>query len=293
MRIVFIGAVEFSRRALRRLLDNGAEVVGVCTLRESSFNSDFADLSALCESRGVPWRHTPDINAPATVAWIKQLRPDVVFCFGWSRLVGTDLLRAAPLGVVGYHPAALPANRGRHPLIWALALGLKTTASTFFFMDEGADSGDVLSQRPIAIDDDDDAGTLYAKMTDVALAQLDEFVPQLASGNYPRRAQSHEGANVWRKRGRQDGQIDWRMSAVAIHNLVRALTKPYCGAHFTAAGADFKVWKCAVVDDVPDNIEPGKVLAVDGIGPLIKCGAGAIRLLQSEPAFHPKAGDYL
>jgi len=51
------------------------------------------------------------------------------------------------LGVIDFHPAALPANRGRHPIIWALVLGLQETASTFFFMDEGADSGDIISQE--------------------------------------------------------------------------------------------------------------------------------------------------
>jgi methionyl-tRNA formyltransferase len=85
------------------------------------------------------------------------------------------------LGVVGFHPAALPENRGRHPLIWALVLGLEETASTFFFMDEGADSGDLLSQRRISIEPADDAGSLYARITEVAMCQIREFVPLLES----------------------------------------------------------------------------------------------------------------
>jgi methionyl-tRNA formyltransferase len=63
------------------------------------------------------------------------------FCLGWSNLLKAEILKAAPLGVIGFHPAALPANRGRHPLIWALGLGLDETATTFFFMDKGADRG--------------------------------------------------------------------------------------------------------------------------------------------------------
>ena len=60
------------------------------------------------------------------------MRPDIIFCFGWSRLIKEELLKIPKKGVVGYHPAMLPKNRGRHPLIWALALGIKTTGSTFF-----------------------------------------------------------------------------------------------------------------------------------------------------------------
>jgi methionyl-tRNA formyltransferase len=154
----------------------------------------------------------------------------------------SEMLGIAPLGVVGFHPSKLPANRGRHPLIWALVLGLKETASTFFFMDEGVDSGDILSQKTIEIFEDDDAGDLYQKVTETALVQLEDFVPYLEEGCYDRVLQDHDKANVWCKRGKKDGRIDWRMSARSIHNLVRGLTKPYVGAHFELNDEEIKVW---------------------------------------------------
>lgn len=293
MRIVFIGAVEFSLRALERLLAMKAEVVGVCTLRESKHNADHADLAALCERFSVPWVYAEDINSTETLEWIAGRTPDVIFCFGWSRLLKESLLGVAPLGVVGYHPAALPANRGRHPLIWALVLGLERTASTFFFMDAGADSGNVLSQREILINDADDARTLYDKVTQSALQQIEEFVPQLASGDYRRHKQDEHLANTWRKRGMADGKIDWRMSARSIHNLVRGLAKPYVGAHFVVDGMEIKVWKTSIIDIAPRNMEPGKVLAQKNSGPVVKCGEDAICLLVTEPPFQPAIGSYL
>ena len=87
------------------------------------------------------------------------------------------MLTLPSLGLVGYHPALLPQNRGRHPIIWALALGLEETGSTFFFMDEGADTGDILSQRRVPITPEDDAGTLYDKLTTTALDQINAFCP--------------------------------------------------------------------------------------------------------------------
>jgi len=135
-------------------------------------------------------------------------------------LLGEKLLNIAPLGVVGYHPAALPANRGRHPIIWALALDLNETASTFFFMDEGADRNDILSQRKVIIDGAGAAASLYEKITLCALNQIQTFVSRLESGRYQRVAQDRTQNNVWRKRKQKDGQIDWRMSAKVIRNLV-------------------------------------------------------------------------
>ena len=96
----------------------------------------------MCRKNNIPVRYTPSINSEEVIGWISDLAPDVIFCFGWSQLFKKKLLNIASLGVIGFHPALLPANRGRHPLIWSLILGLKETGSSFFFMDEGADSGD-------------------------------------------------------------------------------------------------------------------------------------------------------
>jgi methionyl-tRNA formyltransferase len=293
MRIVFIGTVEFSRRALGRLLAIRAEIVGVCTLRTSKFNADHVDLSALSASLGIPWCYAEDINSVEVLSWIQDKSPDVIFCFGWSRLLKQNLLTLAPLGVVGFHPAALPANRGRHPLIWALVLGLEKTASTFFFMDAGADSGDILSQREIIIDDTDDASDLYDKVTQTALEQIEEFVPQLTKGTFKRSKQDHLLASTWRKRGSAEGKIDWRMSAQSIHNLVRGLSKPYVGAHFIVNGQEIKLWKTALLSISTPNIEPGKVLEQTSAGPVVKCGEDAVCLLITEPKFEPIVGNYL
>lgn len=292
MRILFIGAVQFSRGALEQVIAAGAQVAGVCTLAQSVFNADHCDLSSVAQAHGIPWLHADDINSAATLDWIRAQRPDIIFCFGWSKLLKSDLLNLAPMGVVGFHPAALPANRGRHPIIWALALGLTRTASTFFFMDEGADSGDILSQRPVTIGESDDAAALYEKVTQTALAQIAEFLPKLIGGHYPRVKQDHSLANTWRKRGAADGKVDWRMPARGIHNLVRALARPYVGAHFVADGAEIKLWRTEMVTGLPANLEPGKVVAWAG-GPVVRCGEDAIRLLETAPDFAPAPGSYL
>lgn len=293
MRIVLIGTVIFSRHMLQQLIEMGAAVEGVCTAQSAQLNSDYADLGPLCERHDIPLLRTDDINGAPTLEWIRARRPDVVLCFGWSRLIGRELLSLPPLGVVGYHPAELPANRGRHPLIWALVLGLDKTASTFFQMDEGADSGDILSQLPVAITDDDDAGSLYNKIVHAARGQLAEFVPAMARGQLQPRPQPTARTNHWRKRGAADGRIDWRMPARGIHNLVRALAPPYPGADFLHAGTPIKVWKTEVTTDAPTNAEPGKVLAYRAGKPIVRCGDQAIVLLETDPPFSPTVGAYL
>lgn len=293
MRIVFIGSVEFSARTLEALVGMGADVVGVCTSSRPGGNADHVDLAPIARAAGIDVLDTPDVNDAASVAWIASRRPDVIFCFGWSRLLKAPLLAVAPLGVVGFHPSALPANRGRHPIIWALALGLRETASTFFFMDAGADTGDILSQVPVPILGTDDARTLYDRIVGIAIDQLRAFVPALAAGRHERVPQDASRANAWRKRSADDGRIDWRMTATSIHALVRALTRPYVGAHFVHQGRAYTVWRAEVEADAPMHLEPGKVLTVDGAGVLVKAGAGAVRLVEVDPPFTIAPGAYL
>lgn len=295
MRVAFIGCVQYSRILLAHLLERLPEVqvVGVATREASSFNADFDSLRPLTEAAGLPCFLARGNDQESLADWLRELRPDVIYCFGWSYLLRREILAIPRLGVIGFHPTALPANRGRHPLIWALALGLPETASTFFFMDEGADSGDVLSQRPIPILDEDDAGTLYAKVTAVAREQMEVFTRQLAAGDFPRVPQDHARATSWRKRGRADGQVDWRMSSRAVHDLVRALTRPYVGAHCVAEGRDVKLWRTARVEGAPPNAEPGKVLAVSGERVTVRCGEGAVEIIEHEFPELPRPGSYL
>ena len=293
MKILFIGTVEFSKIALQKLIELNAQVVGVCTKEKSEFNSDFAELRPICEKNKIPYKYVDNINSKDNCNWIKSLNPDVIFCFGWSNLLKKNILTLAPMGVLGFHPSELPKNRGRHPLIWALALGLKKSASTFFFMDEGIDSGEILSQKNFDILSNDDAQTLYDKMINIALLQIEEFLPQLEKKNYQTIKQNDETSNIWRKRVKTDGQIDFRMESQAIYNLVRALTKPYVGAHINYKEKEITVWKVEIVENKQNNIESGKVLDINEDKILVKTYDGAIRITHHEFEKIPNIGEYL
>lgn len=293
MRILFIGTVQFSKKALQKLIELNAKVVGVCTKEKSDFNSDFADLRPLCKKKKIPIKFVNDINSKENFNWIKSLNPDIIFCFGWSSLLKKKILTLPPKGVLGFHPSKLPQNRGRHPLIWALALGLKKSASTFFFMDKGADSGEVLSQKDFKILDSDDAKSLYNKFVRIALLQIEDFLPLLQKKKYRTIKQNHKLSNIWRKRNNIDGQIDFRMTSRAIYNLVRALTRPYIGAHIKYNGKEIIVWKVEIINNKQNNIESGKVLDIKRDKIFVKTYDGTVKITHHEFKKLPKIGEYL
>lgn len=291
---IFIGCVESSYVLLECLLQHKYSVIGIITADNSKVNADFHSLVPLAKKYKIDYICTKDINDRDTITFIKSKNPEVIYCFGWSRLIKSELLSIPKYGVVGFHPAALPTNRGRHPLIWSLVLGLDKTASTFFIMDEGADTGDIISQEEIIIDDTDDANTLYNKVLETAKKQILEFTAQFANGTVRRLPQDIGNGNTWRKRGQLDGQIDWRMSCKGIYNLVRGLTHPYVGAHFLYGDKEIKVWKCeGIVSKEYQNIEPGKVLYVNSPkNYMVKVYDGIIHILDSDEV-NLTEGEYL
>lgn len=291
MKILYIGSVQFSKDMLIKLLRFKAEIAGIITTQKAGINTDFADLSSIARKFGIPLRRVADINTKDTAAWIKALGADIIFCFGFSQMLKRDILHSVPMGVIGFHPARLPQNRGRHPIVWALALGLGETASTFFFIDKGADSGDILSQRVLKISYGDDARTLYAKVTKTAARQIEELLPRLITGTASRLPQDRRKTNYWRRRYKEDGMIDFRMTSRAIYNLVRALTRPYIGAHLVHKGREIKVWRAKEVKVRSENIEPGRVLKVMGRKLLIKCYDNAIMLTEHDFDKLPERGE--
>ncbi len=294
MRILFIGCVESSYRLLKKLIEIKANVAGVITKEEAGQNSDYCDLRPLCAENDIPVCIVKNVNDSISMDFIKKCNPDIGFCFGWSQLLREEILEMFPQGVVGFHPASLPMNRGRHPIIWALVLGLDDTASSFFMLSQDADEGDVVSQIRVPILYEDDARSLYDKIMQTAEVQIEELVRAFENNRVSKTKQNIKSGNTWRKRNKADGEIDWRMSSRGIYNLVRALTRPYVGAHLIYDGNEYKVWKVQELEVTGlDNTEPGKVLAINPDGTIdIKTGENAVRLIDYD-RFDVNVGSYV
>lgn len=285
MRILFVGGVEFSRHCLQEVVKSGGNVVGVITVekKDAKFNSDYVDLGETASRLDIPVHYVEKIRNPESVALIRSIAPDVIFVFGFSQLISKEILDIPRLGCVGTHPALLPKNRGRHPLIWALVEGLPQSGLTFFYLDEGADSGDIMWQKPFTIGLNDDASTLYGKIRDLASQAIAEFVPQLNSNTAPRIQQDASQATYWRKRTAQDGEIHWEQPGMTIYNLVRALTHPYPGSHTFLGKEKIIVWKALppVSESAGSGTEePGTVVEASGATRRVRTGDGYLTILE-------------
>lgn len=293
MKILFVGCVKSSERFLKAIYyKTNAEIIGVVTKTQSNFNADHVSLHNFCKKNNIDWLDYE--NNGQLLGWVRLKKPDIIYCFGWSHLLPNEIYSMPPLGTVGYHPTLLPKNRGRHPIIWTLVLGLKETGSTFFYLTDTPDAGDILNQRKITVEGSDNANTLYEKLLIAGEQQAIQMTNDIMGGKLTPIKQDEKHASYWRKRTKEDGKIDWRMNAKTILNLINALTKPYIGAHFEYNQIDIIVWKAEIVECKGfENIEPGKIVDADSETFTVKTADKLLRILEFQGDFIPEIGEYL
>jgi len=298
MRILFIGSAHSSKFLLEKCFELKLNIVGVCTLKNSK-NDDFCDLKKHFKLNDNLSIYTKNINSYKNYFWIKNKKPDLIFCFGWSQILGKNIIKLAKKMTIGFHPSELPKNRGKHPVIWSLVLGLKKTASTFFIIkNEHVDSGAIISQKTILISKSDNASSLYKKIITTSCNQLTSIIKKIEN-NIPLNfyLKKKTKINYWRKRIFNDGRIDWRMSATSIYNLVKALSKPYNNARFNYENKEIKILKAKIItkknNSLINNLEPGKILKKTHNYFDVKCGEGVIRVLETSRFNYFKIKHYL
>lgn len=275
MRIVLVGAVESTRVAFSTLLSMNVPPAALVTLPLQALgrHSDAVDLSDLADQAGVPLVFTADVNAPEALARLRALMPDLILVVGWSQICKAEFRSVARLGCIGFHPSALPRLRGRAVIPWTILTRQDTTGSTFFFLDDGVDTGDIIAQSIFPLDERETARTLYAKHLTSIAGLLPEVLSQLDHHSPRRIRQDESGASYCARRGPEDGLIDWRASADDILRLIRAVGDPYPGAFTRYGPSRIRIDEARPYDGGMRFIGlPGQIQAYSPEGPVVLCG---------------------
>ena len=184
------------------------------------------------------------------------MEADTLFSFYYRKLVKDDVLSVFKGGCYNLHGSMLPLYRGRAPVNWVLVNGETQTGVTLHHMTSKPDAGDIVAQQAIAIEPRDTAKTLMGKVHAAAGELLDTVLPQIIAGTATRTPQDESEATVYPRRTPEDGRIDWSMSSEGVHNLVRAVTRPYPGAIGQVGERVVRIWKTTQVaqsHEVPRN----------------------------------------
>jgi len=277
MKIAFIGGVRFSHEVLSEILEHGWDVCVVFSYLDSKKKnySDYSNFDLLTKKFELNHVKVDNINDPKNIELLESLQPDLILVMGWSQLLKNKIISIPKFGVIGSHPTELPKFRGRAPIPWSIIKGLKNSALTFFFIEEGIDDGDILDQRFFKIDESDDASIVYDKITDLGKIMILDNLNKIKNNSFSRKKQNqNEFVENWPKRTPEDGKIDWKNSAKQIHTLIRATTHPYPGAFCFLNNNCIKIWNASIINENFTSV--GKIIKINQNGVQVSTGNNSI-----------------
>ena len=233
---------EVGVRCVRELLAQGVKIPLLFSHADDPNETQwFGSVQQLAGEHGLKVV-SPD--SPNTAQWIAEgaaLKPDFVFSFYYRYMLDKAWLALPRLGALNIHGSLLPKYRGRAPVHWAIIRGETTTGASLHYMVEKPDAGALVDQEAVPILENDTALEVSIKVADAAQTVLRRSLPRLIAGSAPSLPLDLKQGSYFGRRSPEDGRIDWRSGARAIHNLVRAVAPPFPGAFTEVNGCRLKV----------------------------------------------------
>lgn len=216
-----------------------------------------------------------DLRDPEFINELRLLDADVFVVFAF-RILPKEIYSMPRNGSFNLHGSLLPKYRGAAPIQWSIINGDKETGVTTFFLREKVDTGEIILQRKLAIDECDDFGALHDKMSSLASDVIMETLDLIEKGEARVFKQNDSIASAAPKITKEICTIDWMRSAVEIQNLVRGLS-PHPAAFFTSHGKIVKLFRTRIAP--ADNLKPGEIRLTKKTA-FIGCGRGALEILE-------------
>ena len=289
MTIIFMGTPDFSVPTLHLLLENEYDLQAVVTQPDRPKGRGrkvvASPVKVLAGHYQIPVFQPEKVRAPQIQQQLKDIAPDAIVVVAYGQILPESILQIPRLGCINVHASLLPKYRGAAPIQWAIIQGENETGVTTMFMDKGMDTGDILFQKTVPIEEEDTAGTLHDKLAFEGAELLLQTLQNLEQGRIMPTSQNHDAATYAPLLKKKDGAIDWQEPAFRIYNKVRGLF-PWPGAYTYFQGKTLKLLQVKVEQELEGValLAPGTVVALDSVsGPAIVTGEGYIRILEVQP----------
>jgi methionyl-tRNA formyltransferase len=303
MRIIFMGTPEPAVPTLKQLIEQGHEVLAVFTQPDRPVGRHQVltppPVKLLAEQHGMAVYQPEKIKNNEEVRQVFQsLAPDLTVVVAYGRILPPWLLAIPKLGCVNVHFSLLPKYRGAAPVNWAIARGEPETGVTTMLMDEGMDTGPILLQRKCELGSDETAPELMERLALVGAELLSETLEGIQSGSVAPVPQDHSQATSAPMLKREDGLIDWNLTAQEIRNRLRGF-QPWPGAWTMLKGTRLMIWRAEAEpgsSEAERHVLPGTLSEMRKDAFAIGCGGGSqliVKEVQLEGKKRLGAGEFL
>ncbi len=279
MNILFCGTPQFAVPTLERLLAEKFAVELVITNpdepRGRGYELQAPPVKQAATRAGLQVFQPAKLKDPATVEFLSKFHPDAIVVVAYGHIIPKWMIDLPKYGCINLHASLLPKYRGAAPIQWALIRGETVTGITTMKIDPGLDTGDVLMKREIPIRDEDTTETLSERLSPVGAELMVETLRRLERGDLVPHPQDNSLATLAPMLKKEDGVIDWTLSADEIWWRVRGL-RPWPGAYTTFRGENLHIWTASPsATAAPSGADPGTLLPE--LGKLsVVCGKGTV-----------------
>ena len=262
MRFAFVTCVQIGLSCIEEIYNLGFDLKLIITLKEDKGvkKSGRIFIDDFCKNNNIELLKVESINENICSEKVRSLNIDWLFIIGWSQIAKSVIIDSPNNGVIGAHPTLLPKGRGRASIPWAILKSLEYTGVTFFKIDEGVDTGKIIAQEIIRIDEKENATSLYNKVVAAHVNLIGKLLPNLIKSNIKYQFQDESKASYWPSRRPEDGEINLKGSVLEAEKLIRATTKPYPGAYFFRNHKKIIIWKAKLIEKRDLNIDKGDIL---------------------------------
>ena len=294
MRVVFMGTPDIAATCLKKVIEDGFDVVGVYTQPDRPKGRGMklvaSPVKELAIANNIPVFQPENFKAEETVEQLQALKPDICAVVAYGRILPQSVLDIPTKGCVNIHASILPQYRGSAPYQWAVLDGRKETGVTAQYMALKMDAGDVIDVSKTPIGSDETAGELLDRLAVLGAELLSKTLRRFEAGDVPATPQDEAAVSYAPMLDKSMCPIDWNKTAQQVHDHVRGL-HPWPVATAELGGTWFKIHSTAIVEG---SGAPGSILGLTKTGLRVACGEGAveIRILQAEGGKRMAAPDY-
>lgn len=287
-KVVFMGTPDFSVPVLETLIEH-CDVIGVVTQPDKEVGRKreivFSPIKNCALEHGI--KVLQPVSIRQEYEEVTDLNPDIIVTCAYGQIIPKVLLDFPKYGCINVHASLLPKLRGGAPIHKAIIEGYKETGVTIMYMDEGMDSGDIISQQSYLIKQTDNVGTLHDILSVMGARLLIETLPSIINGTNNRVKQDAKEVTFAYTVKREEEHLDFNDKVLNVYNKIRGLN-PWPLANMNIDDVEYKVLEAEY--ELKDNLTSGEIVEVSKTSFKIACRDGIISIKKIKP-FGKKAMD--
>ena len=301
MNVVFMGTPDFAAGILKAVADAGYRITGVVAQpdrpRGRKMEVRPGPVRTEAGKRGIPVFQPEKVRDEEAVRRIRGMEPDLIIVAAFGQIIPPSILTMPVYGCINVHASLLPAYRGAAPIQHAILDGCSVTGVTIMRMNEGLDTGDIITQREVPVTEETTGGSLFSELAETGAQLLLDTIPSIVDGSAQYTPQPAESTTHYASLIRKEtGRINWSDDAAAIERMTRAMN-PWPSAWTVLDGKVLKIWKAHVEkrETQGDAETVGKIVRQDARGLYIQTGCGILvpEELQLEGRRRMSAAEFL